>query len=72
MSLRRTDRRSELTKEYLVDYADGAFDITLSEDKAQMIVDCIAEYEKADAERSYSTTQDLWVHIEEPLSEVYA
>ena len=68
----QADSRSELTKEYLVDYADGAFDIILSDDKAQMIVDCIVAYEKADAERNYSTSQDLWVHIEEPLSEVYA
>ena len=66
------DSHSELTSEYLTDYADGAFDITLSEDKAQMIVDCIAAYEKADAARSYSTSQDLWICIEEPLSRVYA
>lgn len=64
--------RSELTKQHLIDYADGAFNINLSEDKAQMIVDCIAEYEKADAKHSYSTSQDLWNHIEEPLSEFYA
>ena len=66
------DSHSELTNEYLTDYADGAFDINLSEEKAQMIVDCIAEYEKADAARNYSTSQDLWICIEEPLSEVYA
>lgn len=66
------DSHSELTSEYLTDYADGAFDISLSEEKAQMIVDCIAAYEKADAARSYSTSQDLWICIEEPLSRVYA
>ena len=68
----QADSRSELTTQYLTDYADGAFDIALSADKAQMIIDCIAAYEKADAERSYSTNQDLWTYIEEPLSDVYA
>lgn len=65
------DSHSELTQEYLIQYAEGAFDRILSQDKAQMIVDCIANYEKADAERgSYSTSHDLWEHIEEPLSEI--
>lgn len=68
----QADSRKDLTVQYLIDYADGAFDILLSKKKAQLIVDCIADYEKADAERKHSTSQDLWLYIEQPLREICA
>ena len=67
------ENHSELNEEYLIQYADGAFDITLTQEKAQIIVNCIKNYEAADKARgTYSTSQDLWENIEEPLKEVYA
>lgn len=59
----------ENTVEYIKGYADGAFNINVSDEVAQRILKAISDCEKANDENG-QWTNNAYYHVEAPLSEI--
>lgn len=63
------DNDAEETVEYIKQYAEGAFDLSISEEVAQKILDCRERY-KAETERNGEGQNNLYHFVKAPLSEI--
>lgn len=62
---------SQDTLEYIIQYADGALNVALSDDEAKTILDCrLAWVAAADAEGGIGSTDTFWHTVEKPLREI--
>lgn len=60
---------AEDTIEYIQGYADGAFNLSVSDEIAQKILDCKAAF-KAETEKNGQGQNNLYHLVEAPLSEI--
>lgn len=55
---------AENTTDYIIDYADNVFDVEVTKEQAQMILDAVAKWQE-------NPTSNTYYHfVEQPLSEI--